>query len=685
MLLIYLQLLLILISLPMRCYSQSIRNDTDCKNISNKKALKLYSQAIEKLNYDPEDAYQLLIEAVEAEPEYIDALYVLADINYQNALKAINDVDEKRKLEYYYSEAEKYFNKVIELCPSFNNFFAYYYLGYYYYYYSKNYEKSKEYLHIFLENNDKSYNNLKKSVKIVKHIDIYYDLLNNPVPFEPTSLKGICTKEDEYLPLISPDDKYIFFTHRYIKKSKNSIIAKNVEELTFSEVLNPAREDNEEFSAVEPMPFPFNEKCNQGGIAITIDNNHLFITICDFVKLKGNFEPYNNCDIYTSDIIDGKWSDLKNLGPNINDKNTWESQPSISADGKTLYFASIREGGYGGMDIYYSVKDENGKWGKAKNIGPLINTEKNEKSPFIHSDSQTLYFSSDGRYGLGGYDIYFSKLSAPGGKDNWEWSEPVNIGHPINTENDDLGLIVSTDGSKAYFSSNKLNTEQGWDIYSFNLYNDARPEKVLFIKGKLIDDKGDVLIDASVELKSAQTSNVTEGMVDKYTGRYAVATAVKKDEEFIMTVKKQGYSFSSKYIKPDDEQFEKPATIDFEVKPIEVGTTVELNDIYFATNSPVFYKSSMVVLDNFIEFLEDNPTVNISIHGHTDNVGDEKNNLILSEYRAKAVRDYLVLFGISTQRILSYKGFGETHPVATNNTPEGKSLNRRTEFVIVEK
>jgi outer membrane protein OmpA-like peptidoglycan-associated protein len=350
-----------------------------------------------------------------------------------------------------------------------------------------------------------------------------------------------------------------------------------------------------------------------------------------------------------------------------------------------LYFASIREGNIGfdpnnpTSDIYYSTKDEKGNWSKAKNLGPKINTPGNEKSPFIHSDSQTLYFSSDGHLGIGGYDIFFSKFR------DGDWMTPINIGYPINTKNNDLGFVVNTQGTKAYFASNKLNGKGGWDIYAIDLYKEARPEKVFLVKGQLIDDDGNALADAKLEVKNTRTEEVSEGVVDAETGHYAVAvTAKNENDDFLMVVKKEDYSFSSTLIEPTEETFEKPIEVNFEVKPIEAGKSVQINDIYYATASYEINAKSYAVLNEFADFLKTNSTVKVEIRGHTDNIGSAQTNITLSNQRAKAVYDYLLSKGVPKSNI-SYKGYGPNMPIADNRTEAGRAKNRRTEFYILSK
>ena len=562
-------------------------------------------------------------------------------------------------------------------CPHYNNWTVNYTLGKIFYE-KEDYKNAKKYLDAYIKNTSIENKNIKDAELIIEYIDSYLDLISNPVPFKPTIVEGISTVNDDFLPLISPDGSLAFFTHAFMKKDISSITSeKYTEEFSVARALD---ESGLRFSKGQPLPYPFNTGKNQGASTLTIDNSTLYITICEFVS-----RTYDNCDIYYSVRKANGWSELINLGPNINGLNTWESQPSISADGKTLYFASIREDNIGfdpnnpTSDIWYSTKNENGTWSKAKNLGPNINTPGNEKSPFIHSDSQTLYFSSDGHKGLGGYDIFFSKYR------NQEWGIPVNLGYPINTKANDLGFVVNTQGTKAYFASNKFEGKGGWDIYSFDLYPEARPEKVFLVKGKLIDDIGEIITEAKLEVRNTRTKETSEGLVDSETGNYAVAVNSDKEkhDDFVMLVKKEDYSFTSALIEVDEETFITPINIDFEMKPIEKGKSVEIRDINYASASYQIDKKSLLVLDEFIIFLKDNPKLKIEIRGHTDSIGSLQTNLTLSNNRAKEVYNYLLANEIEANR-LQYKGYGPNLPIATNETETGRAKNRRTEFYIID-
>ncbi|MFQ5335007.1 MAG: OmpA family protein, partial [Flavobacteriales bacterium] len=366
-------------------------------------------------------------------------------------------------------------------------------------------------------------------------------------------------------------------------------------------------------------------------------------------------------------------------GENINTEDGWEAQPSLSADGKTLYFASAREESEG-IDIYYSVKDSSGAWGPAVNMGRPINSAGNDKSPFIHSDSKTLYFastSSDERQGLGGYDIFYSRLG-----DDGRWQEPVNIGYPINSAEDEHGFVVSTDGRKVYFASDKLKgSSGGLDIFSFELYRAARPDKVLFLKGEVMDEAGKAIPDAVVEVKNMKTKEVTRIAVDSIDGRYTAVVNIGREQDVLMNVKAENKVFNSRLFTGADTVKDVFQKVDVELQQIELNKPYRINDIHYKTNSAEIQEGSKPVLDEFIAYLQQYPEIQVEIRGHTDNVGNAADNLALSSDRAYSVMAYLQQHGIDKSR-LSFRGYGETKPIASNNSPSGRAQNRRTEFVI---
>ena len=422
------------------------------------------------------------------------------------------------------------------------------------------------------------------------------------------------------------------------------------------------------------MDSPFNTNYNEGGPSITADNTELYFTVCQDIK------GYKNCDIYFSQLdAMGYWSTPVSVGDHINRRDSWESQPAVSANGDKLFFASNRKNGIGGLDIYVCTRTIEGDWSRPKNLGPTVNTKKHEKTPFMHSDSETLYFTSDGHIGLGNFDIFYVKSI-----NDSTWEEPKNIGYPINSKDDDLGLFVSLDGQKAYFASNKLRKGNGWEIYEFDLPESAQPAKVALIQGDLKNENGEVESDAGLEIKNLATKEISKIRVDKETGRYAKAVKLEKGQDLIVTVKKKGAAFNSKYIDADLALKDPVVQAPLDVMKLEIGKEYKLNDIKFSSNSTSLNVQTKSVIDEFIIYLTENPELKADIQGHTDNVGSSSDNRSLSKNRAKTVYDYAVKNGISPSR-LKFHGFGETKPIEDNSTEEGRAKNRRTVFVITSR
>lgn len=652
-------------------YSQDDSTESEGCTLKNKKAEKLYKKGSSEFKaHRLISASKYFKEAIDIEPDYVDANYGLAKVfTFQEK----------------YSTAKRYYLKVAALCPTYD-VYVFYYLGQIYlgsdsfdssYYYMNEFAKGVEELtpeqRKLYKNLDSDYDHADSAKYYAKNMSI---IKTKKVPFNPSFVKNVSSKSDEYLPVISPDNDLCLYT-RKIQTAATKTVWSDAQ-FTYQEKFMCSERKDGNFDEGYEMPSPFNENDNEGGATLTVNNKYLFYTVCKL--LKDNY--YLNCDICTSTNENGTWSDITSVSSKVNGDKTWESQPSVSNDGKDLYFISDRKGGYGGYDIYVTHKLDSG-WSVPENLGSNINSAGNEKSPFIHTDNQTLYFSSTGWPGVGGYDIFYSRKDI-----NGKFSKPTNIGYPINSESDDVGFFVSTDGHYGYFASNdttRFKGPGGWDVYSFELYQDARPDTVLFVKGNVKDEVKDSPTTATVELKNVKTRQVTEVEVDSVTGKYVIATVFKND--YMLTVKKDDYAYTSKYISKEDTAVADHPTdvkVDFEVKPIEVGEAYRLNDIYFAYGSYDLTDMSKLIIDGFIDFLNDHPTMKVSIHGHTDNISGADFNMTLSENRAKTVYEYMVANGIDASR-LSYKGYGLTQPIASNDTEEGRAKNRRTEFVIIEK
>ena len=678
----------------------------ECGASSIKKAEKLYKKAISISSKNPGESNHLLQEAIRVDPEFANAYYKLAKMAMGRES---------------YIGAKKHLLRVLEICPNYD-VYAHFYLGRIFYG-SDEYSSAVKHMTEFMKDPDKikADRHYNTAEKILDEASFYGNLYDNPVPFEVENVKGICTVKDEYLPFITADNELAYFTRRFQKKKLGDLFPTKVEQFTLS------KKSNNQFNRGEPMKAPFNRGNNEGGACLTIDNLHMYFTIC-----KPLSNGYNNCDIYTADYVTidesslmdigfmvtemgmteaevkyeieqmkkrgdaYMWTNIRALSDKVNGIDTWESQPTVSSDGNTLYFTSNRKGGLGGLDIYQTKKDTSGIWGEPSNVGDIINTTGNEKSPFLHPDKQTLYFSSDGHRGLGGFDIFYSRMDKVKSKENEKplkvWEKPKNIGYPINGEDDDLGFFVSTDGKTGYFSSTNTSERYrsfgGWDLYFFPLYVEARPEKVLFISGESKGEDGKPLTNVDMEITNSRTKEVTKVNVDPKMGKYAaVITLEDEDDEFIVNVSKENHAFSSKVISSkmlnkSVEDGKQAVNMDVELEKLKADHPYQINNIQFATNSSsVLTMESMLVLDGFVKYLKKFNEMEVAIFGHTDAVGSNEDNLSLSEGRAKSVKNYLVLSGIYDSR-LSYKGFGETKPIANNDTDDGKAKNRRTEFAI---
>ena len=501
------------------------------------------------------------------------------------------------------------------------------------------------------------------AVNLYSKAKVTAEIINNPVSFNPKIVKGISTEYDEYLPIISADQQLYFFTRRSLKSGLDVLTPFFVEEFISSEKIN------KQFPKGDIMPYPFNQENNEGGASITIDNKVLYYTKC-----IRNEEGYINCDIYYVFNHNGVWSEVQQFSNDISQSTTWESQPTVSSDGKTIIFASDRSGGYGKIDLY-EINWQNGKWTDPKNLGSAINSNENEKSPYLHTDGKTLFFASTNFPSLGGFDVFYSRMDSLG-----NWQEPQNIGYPVNTVADEISLFVSTDGNTAYFASNQLEGVGGWDIYSFALHDDAKPERVLFLKGDLMGENGMVLEDVELEIKNINTNEVT--IVKVNAGTYVSSLTLAEDDDVLITIKKKGFAFNSAYISANDTSFSSPANLDFELHSLEKGRSFDLSDIYFESNSFQLSSIAKNVIFEFTSYLKLNNNMKIEINGFTDNIGESIVNQILSENRAKVVYELLIANGLDKER-LSYNGYGEQFPRVNNTSISNRAQNRRTEFRII--
>ncbi|MBS1755336.1 MAG: OmpA family protein [Ferruginibacter sp.] len=469
--------------------------------------------------------------------------------------------------------------------------------------------------------------------------------------FKPVNLgDSINTSDLEYFPSLTIDGSKMIFTRRVASD----------EDFYESDFIDGR------WSKAKPLGGKVNTNFNEGAQNISQDGQLLVFTGCNYPEGEGS------CDLYFSIKTNTGWSEPQNLGPVVN-TDFWESSPSLSPDKRDLYFASSRAGGFGGRDIWVTHRMPNGKWSRPQNLGESVNTSGDESCPFIHADNETLYFNSNGHTGYGMTDLFFSKKI-----NDSIWAPAENLGYPINNIDDQGSLIVAADGKTAYYASDGADTRGGLDIYSFQLRDDIRPLKTLWVKGKVYDKKTNAGLPSSVELTNVKTDRIVSKIQTDEDGNYLITLPVGNDYAF--NVNRRGYLFYSDNfsITPNTDSV---FIVNIALQPIEKGASIVLKNIFFETGKFDLQNESKSELDKLVELLNDNPNLKIQIDGHTDNVGQQKDNLELSNNRAKSVVGYLLSKGINQQR-LSFKGFGATKPVADNNTETGRAKNRRTELYV---
>jgi len=615
----------------------------------SRKAIKYYEEAQDYINMQQNyNAINKLKAALYEDYNFIEAHIVLAELFF----------DAKD-----YENAIRYFQEVIRINPDF-------YPSLYVelaesQMYLTQYKDAQQSAETYLSKNTKKEKLIIQATRILSNCKFAQWAIQHPVPYNPVNLgDSVNTNLREYWPSLSADEKTLVFTRLIPIDPNLSYSGMNMQEDFFI----CTREDSA-WRKYKNLGEPINTLANEGAQSITPDGKMMYFTSC------GRPDGLGNCDIYFSKKVGDKWSKPVNLGKPVNSSYS-EKQPSISPDGTTLYFLSNRPGGKGDYDIWYSVQDDNGKWCEPINMGDSINTPYKEQSPFIHFDNKTLYFASDGWPGMGNLDIFFSTK-----KEDGTWTTPRNIGYPINTQFNEMGLIVNALGNKAYFASDRIK-EKSEDIYEFDLYKEARPSLVSYIKGVVFNAETKAPLSAKIELIDLNTAKTTMQSKSSASGEFEVC--IPTDKDYALNVSANGYLFfSENFTMKGVNDKTKPFLMDVPMQPIKPGEKIILKNIFFETNSFELKNTSIAELGKLIQFMKDNATVRVEIGGHTDNVGSDSFNLGLSENRAKAVVDYIVKNGIEGSR-LNYKGYGKSKPVADNNTEEGRSKNRRTECMIVQ-
>ena len=604
-----------------------------------KKAEKLYKSAESSfLTQQSVLAMESLEKAIKIYPEYVDAWKLKSQILLKQ---------EK------FDEAQTVFLKLIEIDPKLS-WRVYYQMGLI----DLDRGKLVEALSAFEKASNQGNLTEKQSERINGQIEICKNRINlmaDKKPFNPIPLTDNLNSEfDEYLPIFTADGSRIFFTRKML-----------VTELPNEDFYWAEKNDSGDWDIAQNFGLPVNTPLGQqGAMSISPDGNRMFYAQKDPQK-NGGF------DIYYSYVINGEWTLPINLGLPISTQH-WESQPCISADSKSLFFASKRPGGKGGIDIWKSELIDN-RWQEPINMEG-INTAGDEQCPFLHADGKTLYFSSNGHPGMGDADIFMATMNSDG---NWEGIE--NLGYPINTFANENSLMVDRNGKTAYYSS--YVEGKGFDLFQFELPEESRAEYVTYVKGIVKDDESKDFLNAKIEIVDLETGEIMNTLNSQENdGSFLVILPANK--KYAFNASKENYILYSDHFEPDLVKEEEPYLLDIFLEKIVMADSFILENIFFETGKSELLESSKYELNKILELLQTDSNLKVEIIGHTDNVGDEALNLNLSKKRARSVYDYLASKGIATQRLKS-DGKGESEPISDNETEQGRQQNRRTEFKIL--
>jgi outer membrane protein OmpA-like peptidoglycan-associated protein/tetratricopeptide (TPR) repeat protein len=607
----------------------------------SKKAMKAFENAKRAIQQDDFDlALSELDKAIDSSPDYADAYVLIGDIQLtKNEPKLASDA----YLDAVNNGGGQFLNYKLGIAQM----------------NSLQYAEAEISFLSYLDYGKVRPETKKKVVHFLTNCKFGKVAVKNPVPFDPKSVgAGINTLNYQYHPAISIDGKLLVYTQL------DNLNGRDDENFYY------AVKENDLWSAGRKMEGAINSRYNEGVQSLTASGNYMFYTICERDDSKGS------CDIYVAKYLgEGLWSQGRNLGDSINTR-AWESQPSLSPDGNTLFFVRGSNMQDKNTDIFFSSRNKEGKWSKAEALSEIINTPFREMSPFIHFDNSTLYFASQGHPGMGDADLFVSRKD-----ENGEWGKPENLGYPINTPFEEFGLVVSSDGKSAFYASDRIVNEQRTrNIYEFELPEDKRAKSVAWLKGKVTDEKTGKPLKGSIEIVNLETGLPWVSARANSQGHFF--TVLPANTDYALNIEKEGYMFYSANVSLKDQSFDEAFMQKVELSPIEKGSKLVLNNIFFETDSYKLLNRSESELKTLLTFLEANPQVNIRVDGHTDNQGSDAHNATLSKNRAISVREYLMRAGISNSRI-STRGFGSSQPISSNKTEEGRKMNRRTEVIIL--
>lgn len=512
-----------------------------CKDSSdNRKAQLYFREALQAEKNKKNTEIALLRKALVIDTALTSAWYKLGELYHIKAIQSQYDILLHQHAGFYFKKAEDCFTHVIYQCEAYNDYASFYYLGENYYM-LKEFSLSGYYLKYFLDHSINRW-------PVNNQAELYYNNYlqwkywqNNPYPVKIVPLEEVATKNDEILPFITHSGNRFFFKRRVEKPQKNSLYHVMVEEYYQSELTGVDSNQNLIFSSGTPLDWPFAKPDEIKEISISNDQLNIFVT--HFIKTKKDGKYIHDCDLFKMHNNGDYWEEEQPMPYPINDIS-WNGQASISADGTCLYFSSSRAGGFGGKDIYCSKLDSTGNWGQPINLGNTINTINDEITPFIHYDGKTLYFASNGFFGLGGFDIYRSQLQESG-----TWSKPSNMGKPINSLNDESGFSTDARGTKGYYATNRIFGKGGWDIFSIDIPESFQPKNYFILNGILTDENEIPIQELTLNLINLNNHKSIPIDYDSFDGTYSLILPIQKDS-YLLQINAPSYAYGNQLIMP---------------------------------------------------------------------------------------------------------------------------------------
>ncbi|MEQ6121874.1 OmpA family protein [Reichenbachiella sp. MALMAid0571] len=522
------------------------------------------------------------------------------------------------------------------------------------YFQKEEYQKAVDFANLYIENRQNETANIKTLQTIIQNSEYILEAIKEPLPYNIKPLPGQANYfKQQYFPVLTVDQQSLIYTGR--NRDENIYISRLGE--------------NGDWGMPSPISNNINTDLNEGACTISADGRILIFTSCQGRR------GFGSCDLYITYKEGNDWAVPENLGIDVN-SSSWDVQPTLSADGRTLYFVSDRPGGLGKKDIWKSSKGEDDKWSSPVNIGAPVNTSLDEISPFIHVNGESLYFASKGHAGMGGFDIFMSEVN------DGIWSEPTNLGYPLNDRYDQVSLYISSGGEKGYYTIERVvNGEWRSVLHSFDVPPQFRVKRrSVFTIGHVIDKGTRKFLGADIKIFDQSNSElISKVKSDAVTGEYTIV--LTEGNEYGLYVEKRGYLFADYSFNVNKIENFNSDNLEIELQSIKEGVSMVLNNIYFEFDSFELKKESYSELQTVYEFLKANRNVSIEIQGYTDDKGTKQYNEALSENRAKSVYQYLLDKKVPP-RMLSYKGLGAQNFISPNDTDENRAKNRRIEFVI---